>query len=281
MSSRLAIPRRLSFGLRTLLLPIVALLLVVAPMPVRAQPAPVPTPSASPAVDLADAASPSVAAEPPPPLPAPSASLFQALWPLTPRDDDPVFERKELAAIRAAMARKRHLDVCRLGSALVRERLAEAAKLFYAPVRKNADLDGISAFLDRWVHGKAPLLVLAGETFAAAPALRDVIAQSCASAGRDLDAEAVLLTPAMIDGASRLRLALFVLRWRRVGELRQALWIIEGDPGAVPTWLRALAGGTAERKAAWDGPRAPLDPRDRGLLDQIRAYGAAHPGVRP
>lgn len=281
MSSRLAIPLRPRLGLRWLALPVFTLLLGVTPMPVHAQPAPAPTPSAALAVDPAVAASPTVAAEPPPPLPEPPVSLFQALWPLTPRDDDPVFERKELAAIRAAMARKKHLDVCRLGSALVRERMAEAAKLFYAPVRKNADLDGISAFLGRWVHGKAPLLVLAGETFAVAPALRDVIAQACASAGRDLDAEAVLLTPAMIDGASRLRLALFVLRWRRVRELRRALWIIAGDPGAVPRWLRALAGGTAERKAAWDGPRAPLDPRDRGLLDQIRAYGASHPGVRP
>jgi hypothetical protein len=258
-------------------IPLLGLLFVAALVrPADAEPAPVasPTPplAARPVSTPAEVTP--VAMPPIPPLPEASRWL---LWPLAVRADDAVLGRGELAKLRTALARNRHADACREGTAFLATRMQEAAHLFYAPVRKDANLSAISTYLQRWVRGKAPVLVLAGEVFAPAPGLRDAIATSCAKAGRWDDAEAPLRAAGMLDGASRVRQAILWLRWLRGGDLRSALWLVRDDPGVVAGLLRAFVGPADVRERLFGRARREADTQTlRRSIDALAAHADAY-----
>ena len=121
-----------------------------------------------------------------------------------------------------------------------------AARLFYAPVRKDADLDGIDRFLASYLRGKAPLLEVIGELFVPAAALRALAVDSCIHAKLPDVADRFLAHAALSQSgprAQRLRTSLAIVRWQR--SRRHPAWLLDGKAGGARTWLLRAVGRPA------------------------------------
>ncbi len=202
-------------------------------------------------------------------------------------------QRRELRAIAQDLERARSDAACQAAAALLDARLQEASRLFYAPIRKDADLAGIERFLDSWVRGPDPLLVVAAEQWAPAPSWRDTAALACARAARPAIAERFLRPTAGLQLGGRSAVALALLRWRRGGGLATHTWWLapmtlspsetsasSAADGAVSASLegRLLAAillPDETRRAALARLRADADATQRPLVDAVTVWRGA------
>ncbi len=233
-------------------------------------------------------------------LPPPPWSLILQWLPLKPQPSA-TLQRRELRAIAQDLERGRPEAACQAAAALLDARQLEASRLFYAPIRKDADLAGIERFLDAFVRGPDPMLVVAGEQWAPAPSWRDTAAVACARAAKPAIAERFLRASAGLQLGGRSAVAVALLRWRRGGGLAaHAWWLSPTAPGpsgagGAPAAEEAAAGSLEGRLLAAillpDDPRrrtlarlrADADPTQRPLVDAVTVWRSAQasPGPTP
>jgi len=185
-----------------------------------------------------------------PPVAVPPRAVL-ALWqPLRPNLSAPILKRAELrAAVKAYRLRRWSVSCAASAKALDRIE-ARAARLFYAPKREGADLDGIDRFLAKFLRGKAPLLEVVGELFVPAAAWRALVVDGCVRAKRPQIADRFLAHAALTrmgPRAQRLRSALALVRWQ--ASRAQQPWLVAGQSGGARTWLLRAVGLPRGRRA--------------------------------
>lgn len=200
--------------------------------------------------------------------------LLTELQPLQPRVQSADGLAPPLRPWLALHQRGRHAEVCDRSETLRQKLFAEAARLFYAPERKDPDLSAIEAFLERHVRGPTPLLEMPAEGFAPAATWRALAVDSCVRAG--LPAKALpFLTLAGGTGAdATARVALAVVRAQQAGSWTAGVAVLAGiDAGVRGRLLRALA---AEPKAAqaWlaQARTAATLPTEQALVNQVAKH---------
>lgn len=209
---------------------------------------------------------------PGPPIAPPPLALALRWSPLVAREPTANL-RKDLAPIVSMASKGKAGEACTQASALLESRLIEASKLFYAPVRKDANTDAIDRFLERWVRGNDPVLVIAAESLSPAPSWRDAAAAACFRAGRFADAERLLRPAAFLPDAGRLRAAVVLLRWMRTHDLRSHAWLLEeAGAGLEARLLRLVLEPADARPAALAALRQGADARQRELVDAVEAW---------
>jgi hypothetical protein len=212
-------------------------------------------------------------------IPPPNDTLLR-LWLSLPAAPSVEHVHADIKRIVVDERRGNHASACAAAIALHDRVLGEASRLFYAPVRKNPNLDAIGAFLTRWVRGPAPLFVIAAEVFAPAAGFRDLGLLSCTQAGRFDVAARFLHSSALAPEASQQRRRLALLRWRLEGDLRPLLWLVDVEDATLSaTLLRLAATADAGRPALLrDADQRARGAADKALLARFLAY-LAQPGA--
>lgn len=243
----------------------------------------VPAVAAAPTVPLpAQPPAPPAVPSPAPPVRAPSPPPHGVLvrWqPLRPNLNSPALGRPELRVATKAYRAGRWPSACH-ASAKALDRIEDAAsRLFYAPERKGADLDGIDRFLAAYLGGKAPLLEVAGEVFVPAAPLRALAVDSCTRAKLPGIADRFLAHAALTHPGSRgqrLRTALAVVRWSATGQLYG--WLIAGQAGGARTWLlRAVSAPAGRRRGLILRARKGALAAELPAIDHISQWLESHP----
>ncbi|MCO4760537.1 MAG: hypothetical protein KC502_03490 [Myxococcales bacterium] len=200
---------------------------------------------------------------------APPTGVLAVWQPLRPNLNAPALGRSELKAAVTAYRKKRWRRACAAVDKQLDRLMDKAARLFYAPVRKGADLDGIDHYLAKYLRGKAPLLEVKGELFAPAAPLRALATAACVRANRPATAARFLSHVALSQPGQRLRTALALVRWQASGRLDRAL--VSGDSGGAATWLlRAFTAKSARRRKLLARARSTALP---GELLMVRTVG--------
>lgn len=211
-------------------------------------------------------------------LAPPPAVLLERWLPLS-RGGGPLPSALPASLVRA-LRKGQAADGCQEAVAFWDQRTREAAALFYSPTRAVGASVAVGQYLDRWLHGASPVMVIAEEFLAPAPSWRDEAVRACVRAGRMGDAERLLLGAASSPAAGRARAAMVLVRWARLGDLRPLRAWLDGGP-VVPAALlmrAALAAGGQERRELLDRARsAARDSPDPGLVEAVEAWLAARP----
>lgn len=207
-----------------------------------------------------------------PPVQPPPLALAIRWSPLAVRDAAPNV-RKELQPIVVLASKGRVAEACAQATAMLDARMAEASKLFYAPVRKDANVEAIDRFLERWVRGNDPVLVITAEALAPAPSWRDAAASACLRAGRFGDAERLLRPAAFLPEAGRLRALVALLRWMRTRDLRPHAWLLdEAGAGVEARLMRLVLEAPEAREASMAALRQGADGKQRELIDAVDTW---------
>ena len=207
-----------------------------------------------------------------PALAPPPLALAVRWSPLSAREAAPGL-RKELVPIVTLAAKGKAAEACSMATSLLEARLLEASKLFYAPVRKDANVAAIDHFLERWVRGNDPVLVISAEVLAPAPSWRDAAAAACLRAARYADAERVLRPAAFLPDAGRLRTTVVMLRWLRTRDLRPHAWMLDdAGAGVEAQLLRIVLEPVEARTASIAKLREHADAKQRELIDAVEPW---------
>lgn len=211
------------------------------------------------------------------PVVRPPLTLLVRWQPLRPALGAPALARPELRPATRAWRAKRWLVACTASVAVWDAAMTSAARLFYAPVRKGANVDGIERFLTRYVRGKAPLVAVAADVFVPAPPLRDLAVDACTRAGKPALADRLLSQVALTDHRPRLRTALAVVRLHLRGHVDEVVLLVGSAAaggarvaGARAWLIRALR--KPEREAMLQLAKTAALPAERALVTAVTAW---------
>lgn len=166
-----------------------------------------------------------------------------AVWqPLRPRSGDPSWARSELKAPWKQHGKKQFRSACMRLDKLHRELMKRAAGLFYRPVRKGADLGGISAFMTSYVHGTTPLLAVAHEAFVPSAPVRNLAVDACMRAGLPVIARRFVDHAAASSADQRLRTAAAVVRMAAGKSAAEVSWLVGASGGGARASLVRAVG---------------------------------------
>lgn len=177
-------------------------------------------------------------------------AAIAARWqPLRVRSGAPAYARAELKKAYAASVKGHNKKACVLAEKLRTRLMSEAAALFYAPNRTPADLSGVRVFMQRYVHGRAPLLAIAKEVFVPSPAWRNLAVQACMAAGRPDIAARFVDQVALASSDLHLRTAAAVIRMANGSTKAQVGWLVGRQGGGARAWLIRAYGAPSNLRA--------------------------------
>jgi hypothetical protein len=195
------------------------------------------------------------------------AALIQ---PLRARTLQPKDLPAPLRPIAVAHGKQQWATACEAAAKLRRDRMIEAARLFYGPDRTRPDLHGIATFLDANVRGAQPLFEIRQEGFVPSALWRGLGVDACVRAGlpdRALPFVAYL-------GADDVpgRVARAVLQAQSARSWQGAAVGLASERGSVRVLaLRALAAGPrAGAPLMAEADRVAVLPDERALADALR-----------
>jgi hypothetical protein len=198
------------------------------------------------------------------------AELAALLQPLRARALAPKELPPPLRPIAVAHGKQQWSVACQAADKLRRDRMIEAAVLFYGIDRNRPDLHGIATFLDANVRGAQPLFEIRQEGFVPSALWRGLGVDACVRAGvpdRALPFVAYL-------GADDVpgRVARAVLLAQSARSWQGAAVGLESERASVRVLaLRALAAGPRTGSAlAAEADRAAVLPDERALVDALR-----------
>ncbi len=208
---------------------------------------------------------------------APTAAIPAAIaarWqPLRPLDGAPAYKRRELRAAVRSSSKKRWARACKAAEKLRAGLMKKAAAIFYARARTDADLAAIKAFMKRYVQRRDPLLSVAQEVFAPAPALRNLAVDACVRAGKPAIARRFLDQAAASSGDGHLRTAAAVVRLAAGVDKARLGWLIDKRNVGARAWLvRAYGAPARVRDKHLAKARAVADFSEREDIDAVATW---------
>ena len=203
------------------------------------------------------------------PAPGLDIDLIARLQPLRPRQES---LPPPLVAVAKLIARKSYPQACKQVVNLRTDLLHKAAPLFYQPDRRRGgDVEGVSAFLRRYVEGPKPLLQIVQETFVPAQAMRALAVDACVRANQPQQAVPFVADLALLSNDAQSRLALALLKAQAAQSWQAGMTAIDRTvTGPRAALLRALAGQPPGAQAlcaqAW---REAASPEEVALAQQV------------